>query len=252
MNLQNIIITDIDSIQTISRTKDQNSQIVERKWYGLSFCLEGQLTYFHDGHSFVSAPGYAVILPKGKTYSSRTDRSGQFPLINFQCITPLSDTITIIPLQCDDPYISNFESMKRLFPLPHSKLRVMELFYGILGQLSIDLDSNAGTLSPVIQYLEEHISDPNLSNATLAELLGFSEVHFRKQFNQLYGTSPHRYIVELRIRRAKQLLADGFLSVSDIAEQCGFSSVYHFSRAFKNRAGLSPSDYSKLNRTNKL
>ena len=83
MNLQNIIITGIESIQTISRTKGQNSQIVQRKWYGLSLCLEGQLTYLHNGHSFVSAPGYAVLLPKGKTYSSRTDRSGQFPLINF-------------------------------------------------------------------------------------------------------------------------------------------------------------------------
>lgn len=252
MNLQDIIITDIDSIQTISRTKGQNSHIVDRKWYGLSFCLEGQLTYCHNGHDFVSAPGYAVILPKGKTYNSCADRSGQFPLINFQCIGLSLDTITVIPLQSDDPYISNFESMKRLFPLPHSKLRVMELFYGILGQLSMDLDSNAGSISPVIQYLEEHISDPKLSNSVLAELLGFSEVHFRKQFAQLYGMPPHQYIVELRIRKAKQLLTDGILSISAIAEQCGFSSVYHFSRAFKNRVGISPSEYTRINRLHKL
>jgi len=252
MNLQDIIITEIDSIHTIFRAKGQDNQIVERKWHGLSFCLDGQLTYSHNGHDFVSAPGYAVILPKGKTYSSRTDRSGHFPLINFQCIDLPLDAITVIPLQSDDPYISNFESMKRLFPLPHSKLRVMELFYGILGQLSMDLDSNAGTISPVIQYLEEHISDPKLSNSVLAELLGFSEVHFRKQFAQLYGMPPHQYIVELRIRRAKQLLSDGILSVSAIAEQCGFSSVYHFSRAFKNHIGISPREYATRNRLNKL
>lgn len=252
MSLQNIIITDIDSIQTISRIKGQNSQIVQRKWFGLSFCLEGQLTYFHNGRSFVSASGYAVLLPKGKTYSSRTDRSGQFPLINFQCINLPSDTVTVIPLQSDDPYISDFESMKRLFPLPHSKLRVMELFYGILNRLSADLDAKVATLSPVMQYLEEHISDPKLSNPILAELLGFSEVHFRKQFVQLYGMPPHQYIVELRIRRAMQLLTDGILSVSAIAEQCGFSSVYHFSRAFKCRVGISPSDFSRKNRLNKL
>lgn len=252
MNLQNIIITDIDSVQTISRTKGQNSQIVERKWYGLSFCLEGQLTYFHNGHCFVSAPGYAVLLPKGKTYSSSTDRSGQFPLINFQCINLPSDTIKVIPLKNNDPYISNFESMKRLFPLPHSKLRVMELFYGILNRLSADLDAEVATLSPVMQFLEEHISDPQLSNSILAKLLGFSEVHFRKQFTQLYGMPPHKYIVDLRIRRAMQLLTDGILSVSAISEQCGFSSVYHFSRAFKRHMGISPSEFSRKNRLNKL
>ncbi len=252
MSLQDIIITDIESIQTIRRTKGHSSQIVDRKCYGLSFCQEGQITYHLNGRDYISAPGYAVILPKGKSYSSSTERSGQFPLINFQCINPPADTIMVIPLQSNEPYIASFESMKRLFLLPHSKLRVLELFYGILGQLSSDLDSSVGTLSPVIQYLEEHISDPGLSNSMLAELLGFSEVHFRKQFTTLYGTPPHKYIVELRIRRAKQLLADGILPVTQIAEQCGFSSVYHFSRSFKNRVRISPSEYARQNRQNKL
>lgn len=252
MALHDIVITNIDSIQTISRTKGQCTQITDRKWYGLSFCLEGQLTYLHKGQEHVSAPGNVVILPKGQSYSIRTDRTGQFPLINFQCAQPFTDSILVIPLQSSELYIAEFESMKRLFLLPHSKLRVMELFYGILGRLAAERDLGNGVLSPAIEYLEQHISDPSLSNALLAQRLGFSEVHFRKQFTQLYGTSPHQYIVELRIRKAKQLLSDGILSVSAIAEQCGFASVYHFSRAFKHRVGISPTEYTRQNRLHKL
>jgi AraC-like DNA-binding protein len=54
------------------------------------------------------------------------------------------------------------------------------------------------------------------------------------------------------MRRAKQLLTDGMLTVSAIAEQCGFSSVYHFSRAFKQTTGLSPTAYAKQNHQTKL
>ena len=252
MTLQDIIITGIDGIQTVSRVKEETTQITNRKWYGLSFCQEGQLTYHHNGHDFISAPGQAVLLPKGQSYTIQTDRAGRFPLVNFQCEGLPLDTITVIPLQNAEPYLTDFESMKQLFLMPHSRLRVLELFYGIWNRLSSDLDADAATLSPVMQYLEGHIGDPTLSNGALAKLMGFSEVHFRKQFTQLYGMPPHRYILELRIRRAKQLLSDGILPVSAIAEQCGFSSVYHFSRAFKTRVGIAPTEYTRRNRLNKL
>lgn len=252
MTLQNIIITGIDGIQTVSRIRGETTQIANRKWYGLSFCLEGQLTYHHKRQAYVSAPGFAVLLPKGQSYTIQTDRAGYFPLINFQCEGLTIDTITVIPLQNSEPYLTDFESMKQLFPLPYSRLRMLELFYGILNRLSADLDAESATLSPVMKYLEAHISDPNLSNSALAKLTGFSEVHFRKQFTRLYGMPPHRYILELRIRRAMQLLADGILSVSAVAEQCGFSSVYHFSRAFKCRVGIPPNEYTRNNRLNKL
>lgn len=252
MGLQDIIITGIDSIQTVSRTKRQDGQICNRPRHGLSFCLEGQITYVMDGKEYISTPHNAVFLPEGATYTSYTDRAGSFPLINFHCATPPTNEILVINLQNPESYLAQFEQLKKTFLLPHGKLRSFEQFYGILGRLAVENEAQHGLLAPAMAYLEDHIHDPNLSNAALASQLGYSEVYFRKLFTQVYGCSPHSYILELRIRQAKQLLSDGILSVGAIAEQCGFSSVYHFSRSFKRMVGLSPTEYSRQNRQSKL
>lgn len=252
LELQDIVITNITDILTVPRAKGTDGRIDGRKSHGLSFCLDGQITYFHNGQAIVSEPGYAVYLPKSASYTSCTDRSGHFPLINFQSAQPLSDTIVVIPLKNQEKYIAQFESMRHTALLPHSKLKLMEQFYGMLATLTVDMNKNSASLSPAIEYLEANLHDPQLSNALLASQLGFSEVHFRRQFTDIYGEPPHRYILNLRMRRAKQLLTDGMLTVSAIAEQCGFSSVYHFSRAFKQAIGLSPTAYAKQNHQTKL
>ena len=252
MPLQDIIITNISSIQTISRSKGKDVQITKRTDHGLSFCISGQITYSHKGKEFVSSPGNAVYLPMGATYHSQTDRTGLFPLINFQCQNPLSDTIMVIPLQSPETYLTDFDQLKKSYLLPHGKLHSMELFYGILAKLSAETHAKQATLAPIVRYLEDNIHDSSLTNATLAAHLSYSEVYFRKLFTSVYGCTPHRYIMNLRIRRAKQLLADGILSVTAIAEQCGFSSVYHLSRAFKQTVGISPSEYSQNNRQSNI
>ena len=76
----------------------------------------------------------------------------------------------------------------------------------------------------------------------LTEKRGLS-VPFIKHF----GTSPKQFIIDLRIQRAKQMLAEGALSVSIISEKCGFSNPYHFCRLFKQRVGITPSEYRKAN-----
>ena len=252
MELQDTVITKVENILTVSRTRDHDGRIDGRKNHGLSFCLDGQITYFHNGREYVSAPGYAVYLPENAVYTSRTDRSGHFPLINFHSAEPLSDSFLVIPLQNQEKYIAQFDSLKHTALLPHSRLRLMEQFYGMLAMLYADMNAKSAILSPAMEYLEANLHDPQLSNSLLAEQLGFSEVHFRKQFTKVFGEPPHRYILNLRIRRSKQLLADGIFSIGVIAEQCGFSSVYHFSRAFKRSVGLSPSEYAKQNRQTKL
>lgn len=252
MDLQNIIITAIDKTQTISRVKGKDNQICNRPNHGISFCISGQITYYHKGKEFVSTPNTAVYLPMGATYESKTDKTGLFPLINFHCQVPLSDTIMVIPLRSPEPYLAEFDQLTKSLLLPHGKLRSMELFYSILAKLSAETHAKQTTLAPVVRYLEANIHDRTLSNATLAARLCYSEVYFRKLFTSVYGCTPHRYIMNLRIRRAKQLLADGILSVTAIAEQCGFSSVYHLSRAFKQTVGISPSEYSQNNRQSNI
>jgi transcriptional regulator GlxA family with amidase domain len=72
-------------------------------------------------------------------------------------------------------------------------------------------------------------------------------VYFRKRFKEHFGISPQQYVIDIRIQRAKQLLVEGSLSLSLIAESCGVTNQYHFSRLFKERTGLAPSEYRNKN-----
>lgn len=77
----------------------------------------------------------------------------------------------------------------------------------------------------------------------LASLGHISKSHLCSSFKEHMGVPPLEYLINLRIREAEMLLSNENLSVADIAEQCGYSSLYYFSRQFKKVNGLSPREY---------
>ena len=83
-----------------------------------------------------------------------------------------------------------------------------------------------------------------------SELYFFS--HFRTDFQTEYrdrfGISPFEDLIGIRIARAKLLLLHGAMSVEEVAERVGFSSIYYFSRIFRARTGVSPSAWISQNK----
>ena len=74
---------------------------------------------------------------------------------------------------------------------------------------------------------------------------GMSYSSFRRLFKTFTGLAPNQYLLELKIRKARNLLANTALQVQEIAEECGFESHFYFSRLFKQRTGVSPLAYRK-------
>lgn len=79
----------------------------------------------------------------------------------------------------------------------------------------------------------------------LAALAGVSIDHFVRAFREATGKTPHRYVLDLRLNRARDLLSEGPVPIAQIAQDCGFSSPAHFSVAFHDHFGLSPSQYRR-------
>ena len=100
---------------------------------------------------------------------------------------------------------------------------------------------------PAIKYIENNYKDYTLSNQTLADVCNISEVYLRKLFIKHLNTTPKQYICDIRLSKAKQLLSEGILKTNAICEQCGFSSLSNFSRFFKEKTGLTPTEYLKEN-----
>ena len=67
-------------------------------------------------------------------------------------------------------------------------------------------------------------------------------------FHEQTGTSPMRYLTDLRMSRARKLLADSSLTVREIAVRVGYPDPFHFSRSFKNAVGVSPAQFREQSR----
>ena len=128
---------------------------------------------------------------------------------------------------------------------------MMRIFYDMLHRLSSQ-NTNNSVISRAIAYLENNYDNPGLTNAELAKQCNISEVYFRRIFEKQYKMTPKQYIVNVRINKAKQLLAENSLKINAVAERCGFSNQYHFCRVFKEKTGLTPTEYIKQNKIYKI
>lgn len=101
-------------------------------------------------------------------------------------------------------------------------------------------------LAKALVYMETNFHlDLTLEN--LAKIVGLSPRHFTRIFKQIYGVSPINHLLSLRMERAKQLLAAGECSVTQVSDLCGFKDVNYFSGFFKEKTGVTPSLWKKQN-----
>ncbi|MDO4505345.1 MAG: AraC family transcriptional regulator [Spirochaetales bacterium] len=91
-------------------------------------------------------------------------------------------------------------------------------------------------------YIELHCGE-DLTVSNLAMNANMSVSNFNRLFTKEVGTSPKNYLTGVRLNKAIKLLRRNDFSVSEIAVQCGFSSLSHFSAAFRKSYDMSPSDY---------
>jgi AraC-like DNA-binding protein len=91
----------------------------------------------------------------------------------------------------------------------------------------------------------------NLNMKLLARELGVSYSWFRHTFTAHTGLSPHQYLLEFRLVRARNLLAESEFSIKEIAMQTGFEDEFYFSRLFRQKLNLSPSQWRNRSRHHK-
>jgi AraC-like DNA-binding protein len=84
----------------------------------------------------------------------------------------------------------------------------------------------------------------------LAKQVGINGTKLKRGFRQVFGTSVFGYLRSYRLEEARQLLADGKMSVTEVVFAIGYSSISHFSRAFSERFGVNPGVYLRENRKN--
>lgn len=106
-------------------------------------------------------------------------------------------------------------------------------------------ESRELTFHRILSFIEDHLSDPDLSCERIAAASGISERHLRKIFHAK-GHSASGWLWQRRLERARQRLVDPQFrqrTITTIAFDCGFKDACHFSKAFKSRFGTTPSGF---------
>lgn len=98
------------------------------------------------------------------------------------------------------------------------------------------------SLAHALDFIEANLDRP-IGLAELAAVAGLSLFHFATVFRRAVGQTPHRYVMERRLRKARHLLGEGDLPIIEVAAACGFASPSHFATAFRRLGGSSPRAY---------
>lgn len=97
-------------------------------------------------------------------------------------------------------------------------------------------------------WMRTHLAEP-ISIKQLTDVVGQSERQFRRRFTTATGLAPLQYLTKIRMEYAQDLLRETNLSMADVAEASGYTNNAYFSKAFRDHASVSPSDYRRIVRS---
>lgn len=232
-----------------------------RKHDSIFLVKKGQMLYEKQGEKTVIGEGQVGYISRGSADKSGAylcdetayiavnfnfdgASAGRFEVPDFDTLCSHGNAYGYDRLFDELFYMSSSE-------LPGKAMICRGLFLQIIGCLYNEHKTDVAVLRKMkrienaVDHLRAHFGDPALSVARLAEIANMSEKNFRRVFADAYRQTPYAYLQEYRLARAETLLRLGTSSVSDIALQCGFSDVYSFSHSFKNKTGISPTEYVK-------
>ncbi|MBS1663876.1 MAG: AraC family transcriptional regulator [Bacteroidetes bacterium] len=158
-----------------------------------------------------------------------------FSQYHFHNDTDVTDLINKLIRVC-----SSEDNTKNIY----ADLSLKELLIRLLQSQRLQLASHSGSgnssrMSFILEYIQEHLTE-KIAVDQLSRKVYLSRNIFYKWFKEQFGLTPLEYIMNERIKLARQLLTDEKKSVSQISLLCGFNDVNYFVRAFRKSEGLTP------------
>lgn len=212
----------------------------------LLLMLEGELIFYEDGKRISLLPGQWYIQRAGLSQTG-----GEPSLLPYYYYIHFHGDFSPEPRH-PLPLAGRFEPgdflplLQRLdtaWWTDGSGVSRQSAFFDIFAKLEDAVPANPVT--GMIAYLSEHLGE-ELHLSDLAREFRYTEDHIIRLFRRWKGITPHRCILELRLRKARQLLETTDRDIAAIAAQTGFADPSVFYRAFRRDTGLSPGEWRRL------
>ncbi len=250
-----------DSMLTITYSGHHDSFNYKRKlsWHAHScpeiiYVIQGEnMTHFENGEVFYCQPGSLLITPPNLRHKQIDLPNCELYYIGFET----SDNDFNLSLRqlnlSKDPYIAIWmEQIYQLYHLQEAFAEATMLLQVLLHRLkTLDKENNIAetyhyAVSKALKFINQIIvRGDNASMQEIAKFAGVSVSHLNTLFKKEFQLSVMQIVAQKRMSRARTLLADFQLSISDIAELCGFTDVNYFIRIFRKYHRISPNNFRK-------
>lgn len=229
-----------------------------RKDFTLLYVAQGKACLFHKDMKISVVAGQAMLFPPGcrQVYQFDAASENVNMWVHFGgslCQPLLGEEPRIITVSERNEFESNLQRLVRAHSSLDSTREALCLAYlQVLVCLLIrdealqkDTVKAKSRLYGILAIIHTHVgSDIDWDNC--AQLCYMSRDRFNHLFRECVGTSPEQYRIRVCMERAKVLLCDFGLSVSECAEALGFQDVSYFCRRFRREFGISPAKFKKL------
>lgn len=226
------------------------------------FHAHGELLYVSSGSLNITIDGKNYVLQEGQisvlfpylthSYQSAPEANVMFFLFDPSVIAFTNTMLTkrpASPIMDGKPYATMLQRALELLKMQKFKTATAYL-NAVLGefleiaQLTDAPEIFGSTAVKILEYCSEHFSEP-ISLKSIADALFISQSYVSKIFSDKLRYNFREYINSLRINKAKDLLAESSLSISDVMFACGFNNQSSFNRVFQDFCGCTPREFKK-------
>ena len=245
----------------------------------LFYCCGGEGSIWVEETEYTMVPGCVLILPSGMGYRIGTpSREVTYLAVNFDYTQAHLDKKTPIPpveqplydprrrlediLFQDVPdfngavYLCGADGLlARLMKMEREYFQKLIYFErlnsDVLGEVLFEcarmlssqrFRTGDETVTKVMGYIQENYMHP-ICNRVIAERFHLHPNHVSSMVKTFTGVPLHRYVLQVRVSHALEMLQESDRTVGEIAAACGFCDIYHFSKCFKQAVGITPSAY---------
>lgn len=218
------------------------------RWVG-----EGRYVYEIDGHRHVLTPGNVLIVNGGQTYNSGSEGVVESFTVSFD-VTDVPK-LPVVTQRASGRLGALVEQLTKIgrrevdADLDEIFFDVLDALGGVRASVQREIDAVGSgrrstreelyrRLCRARDFMHDRASAPLTVEEMAAEAC-LSPFHFMRTFKRAFGVPPHRYLLDLRLERARTLMPT--LLLSEVAKETGFADLSAFSKAFRARYGVPPS-----------
>ena len=234
--------------------------------YAIGIIESGVETFDYLGSGHHAPAGSLVIIHPGEVHTGQAgvDEGWRYRMMYpsvalvQQAVTELGRPASEVPffpepVICDRPLVSYFRQLHQSLEQGATPLERESKLLWFLARLIERHSERRSLLAPETaqpaavkatqRYLQQHYQEAVRLN-DLAQAVDLSPRKLLRLCNQAWGLPPHRYLIQLRVERAKRLIADG-ASLCAVAADTGFADQSHLNRHFKRVVGITPGQYQQ-------